>query len=87
MAGLDGSVFNDRLPNTKIGFQISKQKVLNGTIAGQTGQFVGSSRRDYRPSVVIDLTDPKYRGAEDPIFDEGMRTLRGLVRGNQVGGR
>ena len=42
MAGLDGSVFNDRLPNTKIGFQISKQKVLNGTIAGQTGQFVGS---------------------------------------------
>lgn len=81
MAGLDGSVYTMQMPHTEIGFQISKQKVFNGTLQGDlpTSEFIGSSRKEYTPSVLIDLSAEEYNDSKDPILKKGLEVLMMLL--------
>ena len=84
MAGLEGSVYTMRMPHTGIGFQCIKQKVFNGTLKGDPAsrEFVGSSRRAYIPSVVIDPLPTDRMDSEDPILKKGIEVLRDAIERN-----
>ena len=81
MAGLEGSVFTVRMPNTGIGFQYTNQKIFNGTLKGDPAsrEFVGSSRRAYVPSVLVDPMTEAWGGSEDPILEKGLEVLGELM--------
>ncbi len=81
MAGLEGSVFTMRMPNTGIGFQFTRQKVFNGTLNGNPGsrEFVGSSRSAYTPSVLVDPLKVTWGESEDPILEKGLEVLDELM--------
>jgi C-terminal processing protease CtpA/Prc len=70
MAGLNGAVFDLQLPNTKIKLNYAAEKLfhLNGT-----------PREDFVPPVAVNLSDKRK---DDAILEEGIYTLRGLIRGS-----
>ena len=80
MAGLEGSVFTMRMPNTGIGFQYTNQKIFNGTLKGDPAsrEFVGSSRSVYTPSVLVDPLKVTWGESEDPILKRGVDVLQGI---------
>ena len=77
MAGLEGSVYTMRMPNTGIAFQCTKQKVFSGTLKGNPAsrEFVGTSRSSYIPSVVVDPLKADCGDSEDPILKKGIEVL------------
>ena len=81
MAGLEGSVYTMRMPNTGIGFQCTKQKIFNGTLLGDPAsqEFVGSSRRAYTPSVLVDPKTEAASDSEDQILEMGLEVLGELM--------
>ncbi|MDE2886940.1 MAG: S41 family peptidase [Gemmatimonadota bacterium] len=80
MAGLEGSVLTMRMPNSGIGFQCTNQKIFNGTLKGDAAsqEFVGSSRRAYVPSLLVDPLKVSWGESEDPILKRGVDVLRGI---------
>ncbi len=68
MAGLNGAVFGLELPNTKIKLNYAAEKLyhLNGT-----------PREDFLPPIAVKLSDKR---TDDVILEEGIKTLRGLLR-------
>ncbi len=82
MAGLEGSVYTMRMPHTGIGFQCTKQKIFNGTLKGDSAsrEFVGSSRSEYIPSVLIDPVSEVWSESEDQILKKGIEVLRNLTK-------
>lgn len=81
MAGLEGSVFTMRMPNTGIGFQYTNQKIFNGTLKGDPAsrKFVGSSRSTHTPSVLVDPMTEAAGETEDPTFEKGLEVLGELM--------
>ncbi len=82
MAGLEGSVYTMRMPHTGLGFQCAKQKIFNGTLKGDSAsrEFVGSSRSEYTPSVLIDPVVEGYNESADPILKKGIEVLKNLTK-------
>ncbi len=81
MAGLEGSVYTMRMPNTGIGFQCTRQKIFNGTLKGDPAsqEFVGSSRSAYTPSVPVDPMTEAVSETEEPILKKGLEVLGELM--------
>ena len=79
MAGLEGGVFHRRMPRTGIGFQLTGEKIYNGTI--KNGSFCPISRQSYRPDKLVDLTSRVVRGRTDYVLDVGVNVLNDLIKG------
>ena len=76
-AGLEGSVYTMRMPNTGFGFQCTKQKIFNGTLKGdsESREFVGSSRSAYTPSELVNPMTEAWSESEDQILKKGVEVL------------
>jgi C-terminal processing protease CtpA/Prc len=68
MAGLNGAVFDLELPNTEIKLNYAAEKLFH---------MKGTPREDFVPPVEVKLSDKR---TDDVILEEGIRTLRGLLR-------
>lgn len=81
MAGLEGSVYTMRMPNSGIGFQCTNQKIFNGTLTEDPAsqEFVGSSRSAYTPSALVDPLKVTWGEFEDPILEKGLDVLGKLM--------
>ena len=84
MAGLEGSVYTMWMPHTGIGFQCTKQKVINGTLKGDPAsrEFVGSSRSAYIPSVFINPLKAGCGDSEDQILKKVIEVLSDAIERN-----
>lgn len=67
MAGLNGAIS---------GFQTSRTKIPYSFPTEQLFHVKGIPRESFIPPVLIDLTDPKYTGIEDPILTEGVNHIK-----------
>lgn len=75
MAGLEGGVFLRRMPHTKLGFQITGEKIHNGVL--KDGAFQPTPRTGYLPDVMVDLMLGSENGGDsDRILETGLRVLR-----------
>ena len=79
MAELEGGVFHRQLPRTGVGFQITGEKIYNGTI--KNGSFYSIPRRDYRPDRLVDLTSRVAQGRTDYVLETGVTVLHNLIKG------
>lgn len=68
MAGLNGAVFDVKLPNTKINLNYAAEKLFHVN---------GTPREDFVPPVLIKLTD---KGTDDPILEGCIKKLRWLLK-------
>jgi hypothetical protein len=68
MAGLNGAVFDLQLPNTGIRLNYAAEKLFHVN---------GTPREDFVPPVAVKLS---YKRTGDVILEEGIRTLRGLIK-------
>lgn len=68
MAGLNGAVFDLRLPHTGIVLNYAAEKLFHVN---------GTPREDFVPPVTVRLTGS---GSDDPILESGIGTLRGLMK-------
>ena len=66
MAALNGAIN---------GFQTTKTKIPYSLPTEQLYSVNGAPREEYIPANLIDLTDPKYIGIDDPILAEGIRLV------------
>ena len=79
MAGLEGGVFHHRMPRTGVGFQITGEKVYNGTI--KSGSFCPIARQSYRPDTLVDLASRVAQPRTDYVLDVGVTVLNDLIKG------
>lgn len=68
MAGLNGAVFDLQLPNTRIKLNYAAERLFH---------LDGTRREDFVPPVLVKLSDKR---TDDVILEEGIRTLRRLVK-------
>jgi carboxyl-terminal processing protease len=68
MAGLNGAVFDLQLPNTGIKLNYAAEKLFH---------MSGTPREDFVPPVEVELSGKRK---DDVILEEGIRTLRGLLK-------
>jgi C-terminal processing protease CtpA/Prc len=73
MAGLNGGIFNLKLPHTKIGVTYAGEKL---------NHLKGTPRENFIPSVMINLLDRRFNRLKDPIFDVGHNELMRLINGS-----
>ncbi len=78
MAGLEGGVFHYRMPRTGIGFQLTGEKIYNGTI--KNGSFYSISRQAYQPDKLVDLTSRASRNETDCVLEVGVTVLNDLIK-------
>ena len=82
MAGLEGGVFHRRMPRTGIGFQLTGEKIYNGTI--KNGSFCSISRQAYQPDKVVDLTNRVAQRRKDYLLEVGVTVLNDLIKGTSA---
>ena len=82
MAGLEGGVFHYRMPSTGVGFQLTGEKIYNGTI--KNGSFYSISRQAYRPDKLVDLTSRASRNETDCVLEVGVTVLNDLIKGTSA---
>lgn len=78
MAGLEGGVFHYRMPRTGLGFQLTGEKIYNGTI--KNGSFYSISRQAYQPDKLVDLTSRASRNETDCVLEVGVTVLNDLIK-------
>ncbi len=78
MAGLEGGVFHRQLPRTGVGFQITGEKVYNGTI--KHGSFCPIARQSYRPDTLVDLASRAGQRETDDVLEVGVTVLNDLIK-------
>ena len=78
LAGLEGGVFHRQLPRTGVGFQITGEKIYNGTI--KNGSFCPISRQSYRPDKMIDLASRVGQSGTDRVLEVGVTVLNDLIK-------
>lgn len=69
MAGLIGAINGFRTSHAKIPYSFPTEQLYH---------INGTPREEFRPSLLVNPGDPKYRGVEDPILAEGIRVLTGM---------
>ena len=67
MAGLNGAIN---------GYQTSKTKIPYSFPTEQLYHINGTPRETFIPPYLIDLSDAKYKGIEDPILTEGINSIK-----------
>lgn len=82
MAGLEGGVFHRRMPRTGLGFQLTGEKIYNGTI--KNGSFCSISRQAYQPDKLVDLTSRANRHETDYVLKVGVTVLNDLIKGTSA---
>ena len=82
MAGLEGGVFHHRMPRTGVGFQVTGEKIYNGTI--KNGSFYSISRQDYQPDKLVDLSSRVAQGRTDYVLEVGVTVLNDLIKGTSA---
>ena len=82
MAGLEGGVFHRRLPRTGLGFQLTGEKIYNGTF--KNGSFCSISRQAYQPDKVVDLTSRVAQRRKDYVLETGVTVLNDLIKGTSA---
>ena len=82
MAGLEGGVFHYRMPRTGVGFQLTGEKVYNGTI--KNGSFCSIPRQAYQPDKSVDLTSRASRNETDYVLEVGVTVLNDLIKGTSA---
>ena len=82
MAGLEGGVFHRPMPRTGLGFQLTGEKIYNGTI--KNGSFCSISRQAYQPDKLVDLTSRANRNETDYILEVGVTVLNDLIKGKSA---
>lgn len=82
MAGLEGGVFHYRMPRTGLGFQLTGEKIYNGTI--KNGSFCSISRQAYQPDKLVDLTSRANRKETDYVLRVGVSVLNDLIKGTSA---
>ena len=82
MAGLEGGVFHRRMPRTGLGFQLTGEKIYNGTI--KNGSFCSISRQAYQPDKLVDLTSRANRNETDYVLKVGVTVLNDLIKGKSA---
>ena len=83
MAGLEGGVFHRQMPRTGVGFQITGEKIYNGTI--KDGSFCLISRESYRPDKLVDLTSWVGQSGTDYVLEVGVTVLNDLIKRINIG--
>ena len=78
MAGLEGSVFHHRMPRTGVGFQITGEKIYNGTL--KNGSFCSIPRQGYQPDELVDLTSRAGQNETDYVLEVGVTVLNDLSK-------
>jgi C-terminal processing protease CtpA/Prc len=71
MAGLNGAVFDLKLPRSGIGVSYAAEKLAH---------LDGTPREDFRP-VMVNVLDRELAAFGDPVLEAGIRTARRLVAG------
>ena len=66
MAGLIGAINGFRTTHAKIPFSFPIEQLYHVN---------GTPRELYKPRHLVDLTDPKYQGIDDPILSEGIKLV------------
>ena len=79
MAGLEGGVFHHRMPRTGVGFQLTGEKIYNGTI--KSGSFCPIARQRYRPDTLVDLASRVAQPRTDYVLEVGVTVLNDLIKG------
>ncbi len=82
MAGLEGGVFHRQLPRTGVGFQITGEKIYNGTI--KNGSFCPISRQSYQPDRLVDLASRAGQSGTDYVLEVGVTVLNDIVHDMNV---
>ena len=78
LAGLEGGVFHRRMPRTGVGFQLTGEKIYNGTI--KNSSFCSISRQAYQPDELVDLTSRVAQGGKDYVLEVGVTALNNLIK-------
>ncbi len=82
MAGLEGGVFHHRMPRTGVGFQLTGEKIYNGTL--KNGSFSSISRQAHQPDRLVDLTSRVAQSRTDYVLDVGVTVLNDLIKGTSA---
>ncbi len=82
MAGLEGGIFHRQLPRTGVGFQITGEKIYNGTI--KNGLFCPISRQNYQPDKLVDLTSRAAQSGTDYVREVGVTILNDIIHDMSV---